>query len=158
IGSTPMRIRIDRRHDPISCSIGSGTHMKTVLRTILAVVAGLALAFVLVVAVEVFSAVVYPPPPGFKGTMEEMCEHVARYPHWILGVAVLAGSGTVAGSTWVATRIGNRWTGVAVFVILTAAIACNLSMLPYAMWFKVAMLGSLPLAYYLGGVRGARKA
>ncbi len=36
--------------------------MKTALRTLLAVVAGLALAFVLVIAVELFSAVVHPVP------------------------------------------------------------------------------------------------
>jgi hypothetical protein len=74
--------------------------MKTALRTVLGVVAGVALAFVLVIAVELFSAVVHPLPPGFAGTMDEMCLHVARYPDWVLGVVVLAWSATTFVSTW----------------------------------------------------------
>jgi hypothetical protein len=124
--------------------------MKTGLRAVLAVVAGMTLALVLVIAVELLSAVVHPVPPGFTGTMDEMCEHVARYPHWVLGVVVLAWSGTAFASTWVATRIGNRWAGLVVLVILTIGIAFNLSKLPYAMWFKVVMLICFPVACYLG--------
>ena len=62
--------------------------MKTLLRAVLAVVAGMALALVLVIGVEMFSSVVHPVPEGFTGTMDEMCQHVARYPDWVLGVAV----------------------------------------------------------------------
>jgi hypothetical protein len=126
--------------------------MRTALRTILAVVGGMALAFVLVIAVELFSAVVHPVPPGFTGTMDEMCEHVARYPHWILGVVVFAWSATAFASTWVATRLGNRFAGVAVIIILSFAIAFNVSKLPYAEWFKVVMLGFFPVACHLGAI------
>src|SRR5271166_6875648 len=111
--------------------------MKTALRTLLAVVAGMALALVLVIAVELFSAVVHPVPPGFTGTMDEMCQHVARYPHWVLGVVVLAWSATEFVSTWVATPIGNRLAGVAVILILTLAIVFNVLKRPYAMWVKI---------------------
>jgi hypothetical protein len=52
--------------------------MKTALRTTRGAVAGVELAFVLVIAVELFSAVVHPVPPGFTGTMDEMRQHVAR--------------------------------------------------------------------------------
>jgi len=127
--------------------------MKTALRTILAVVAGMALAFVLVIAVELFSAVVHPVPPGFTGTLDE---HVARYPHWVLGVVVLAWSATTFVSTWVATRIGNRLAGIAVILILTFAIVFNVSKLPYAMWFKVVMLSCFPVVCYLGVMRGVQ--
>ena len=131
--------------------------MKTALRTLLAVVAGMVLAFVLVIAVELFSAVVHPVPPGFTGTMDEMCQHVARYPHWVLGVAVLAWSATAFVSTWVTTRIGNRGAGIAVTFILALAIVSNVAMLPYTMWFKVVMLSCFPVACYLGVLRGVRK-
>ena len=116
----------------------------------------MALAFVLVIAVELFSAVVHPVPPGFTGTMDEMCQHVARYPDWVLGVVVLAWSATAFVSTWVATRMGNRGAGIAVSLILTIAIVCNVSKLPYAMWFKVVMLSCFPVACYLGVLRGVR--
>ena len=130
--------------------------MKTALRALLAVVAGVALAFVLVIAVELFSAVVHPVPPGFTGTMDEMCQHVARYPHWVLGVVVLAWSATTFVSTWVARRIGNRLAGIAGILILKFAIVFNVSKLPYAMWFKVVMLSCFLVACYLGGVRGVQ--
>jgi hypothetical protein len=115
----------------------------------------MALAFVLVMAVEFFSAVVHPVPPGFTGSMDEMCQHVARYPHWILGVVVLAWSATAFVSVWAATRIGSRSAGIAVILILTLSIVFNISMLPYAMWFKVVMLSCFPVACYLGVIRGA---
>jgi hypothetical protein len=130
--------------------------MKSALRTLLAVVAGMALAFVLVIAVEIFSAVVYPVPPGFTGTMDEMCQHVARYPRWILGVVVLAWSATAFVSTRVATRIGNRPAGIVVILIMTLAIVFNIAMLPYATWFKVVMLSCFPVACYLGAMRGSQ--
>ena len=117
----------------------------------------MALAFVLVIAVELFGAGAHPVPPGFTGTMDEMCQHVARFPHWVLGVVVLAWSVTTFVSTWVAARIGNRLAGIAVILILTFAIGFNVSMLPYAMWFKVVMLSCFPVACYLGGVGGVRK-
>jgi hypothetical protein len=130
--------------------------MKTALRAIAAVVAAITLAFVLVIAVELFSAVVHPVPQGFTGTMDEMCEHVARYPHWVLGVVVVAWSATAFLSAWVATRIGNRSAGIAVILILAFAIVFNVSKLPYAMWFKLVMLCSFPVACYLGYMRGVQ--
>jgi hypothetical protein len=124
--------------------------MKSVLRAVLAVVAGVALALVLVIGVEMFSAVVHPVPEGFTGTMDEMCQHVARYPDWVLGIVVLAWSAIAFVSTWVATRIGNRWAGLAVTLILTLGIVFNIAKLPYAMWFKVVMLICFAVACYLG--------
>ena len=43
--------------------------MKSALRIVLAVVAGMALAFALVVAVEFFSSVVHPFPADFDGNI-----------------------------------------------------------------------------------------
>ncbi len=127
--------------------------MKTLLRAVLAVVAGMALALVLVIGVEMFSAVVHPVPEGFTGTMDEMCQHVARYPDWVLAVVVPAWSAIAFVSTWVATRIGNRWAGLAVILILTLGIVFNIAKLPYVMWFKVVMLICFPVACYLGVMR-----
>ena len=110
--------------------------MKSVLHALLAIVVGMVLAFALVIAVELFSAMAHPVPTDFTGTTDEMCQHVAGYPHWVLGVVVLAWSATAFVSTWIATRIGNRWSGIAVSVILTLAVVFNVSMLPYAMWLK----------------------
>ena len=127
--------------------------MKNVLRIVLAVVAGMALAFVLVVAVELFSAVVHPFPPGLDPNAPgSIPEHVRRYPGWILAVCGLMWGATAAAATWVASRIGGRPAGAVVTLLLAAALAFNLSMLPYVMWFKIAM----PAAFFVACLVGIR--
>lgn len=130
--------------------------MKTFLRTILAVIAGMVVALALVIGVEFFSSIVHPVPPDCKETMEEMCQHVAKYPHWVLGVVVILWSATTFVSTWVATMIGRLVAGVVVSLLLLWAIAFNITMLPYATWFKVVMLSCFPMACYLGVRLGDR--
>ena len=131
--------------------------MKNVLRIVLAVIAGMALAFVLVVAVELFSAVVHPFPPGLDPNAPgSIPEHVRRYPGWILAVCGLMWGATAAAATWVASRIGGRLAGAVVTLLLAAALAFNLSMLPYVMWFKIAMPAAFFVACLIGIRSGAR--
>ena len=118
----------------------------TALRAVAAVIAGMLVAFVLVIAVELFSALVHPFPPGFGGTKEEICQHVERYPQWVLAVAVVAWGATVFISTWTAKRISGRGSALVVGFLLFAAVAFNLSMLPYPIWFKIANLLVFPAA------------
>jgi len=129
--------------------------MKSAVRTLLAVVAGMAVAFALVVAVEFFSSVVHPFPAGFDGNIPA---HVRRYPHWVLGVVVLMWGATAAAAIWVASRIGGRLAGALVTLLLASALAFNLSMLPYVMWFKVAMPAAFFVACLLGTRYGRRTA
>jgi MFS family permease len=124
--------------------------MARVIRVVLSVLAGMTLAGGLVVAVELLSAVVHPTPPGFTGTQQEMCEHVARYPQWVLAVVVVAWSATALASTWLATRLGRRIPGAVVGLVLVSAVAFNVSMLPYPTWFKVSVLICIPIACCCG--------
>ncbi|HET6323462.1 MAG TPA: hypothetical protein VFG04_02085 [Planctomycetaceae bacterium] len=124
--------------------------MAKAIRIVLGILIASTLAGGLLVAVELFSAVVYPMPPDSTNTKEEVCAHVAAYPHWILAVVVPAWSGTALASTWVATRLGGRVAGIVVALLFLAAIVMNLSMLPYTLWFKVTMLICAPLACLLG--------
>lgn len=117
------------------------------MRTLFAVVVGMALALALVVAVELLSAVVHPLPADFDGNM---AEHVRRYPHWVLGIVVLAWGATSTAATWVASRVGNRLAGSVVALLLAWALVFNLTMLPYTMWFKVVMFCAFPIACLLG--------
>ena len=131
--------------------------MKSAGRILLAVVAGMALAFALVVAVEMFSAVVHPFPPGFDPNAPgAIPAHVQRYPGWVLAVAGLMWGATAAAATWVASRIGGRLAGALVTLLLASALAFNLSMLPYVMWFKIAMPAVFFVACLLGIRRGRR--
>src|SRR5262249_25426316 len=125
-------------------------------RTVAAVIAGLLVAFVLIVAVEFFSNVVHPFPEDFGGTMEEICRHVERYPNWILAIAVLLWCGTALVSTWIAQKIGNIYSAVIVGLILLVALVLNISMLPYPIWFKIVNLLVIPAAS-VAGSRTARR-
>ena len=132
--------------------------MTSAARTLLAVVAGMALAFVLVVAVEMFSAVVHPFPPGSDPNAPgSIPEHVKRYPGWVLAVAGLMWGATAAAATWVASRIGGRAAGAIVALVLAWALIFNLMMLPYVAWFKIAMPAVFLVACLLG-IRYGRRA
>jgi hypothetical protein len=123
--------------------------MTSALRTVLAVVAGMTLAVALVVAVEAFSALVHPLPAELA---DDIPEHVRRYPPWVLAVVVLLWGGTGAAATWLAARIGHRAAGIIAALVLVSALLFNISLLPYPIWFEVAMLVALPGAC-LAGVR-----
>jgi cytochrome bd-type quinol oxidase subunit 2 len=105
--------------------------MKAVPRTLAAVLAGLLVLLILVVAVELFSAVVHPLPEDFRGTTDEMCQHVERYPQWLLAVVVPAWAVAAFASTWTARRIGNLFSAAIIGLLLLAALVFNISMLPY---------------------------
>jgi hypothetical protein len=124
--------------------------MATPFRAVCSILAGLALALVLVSAVELVGAVLHPVPPDYTGTMDEMCKHVERYPHWVLALVVPARGGTTFACTWVTSRIGGRASGAFVGLILLAAVVFNTAKLPDPMWFKIVNLIVFPAAIYLG--------
>jgi hypothetical protein len=129
---------------------GERLTMVTAFRAVCSILAGVVLALVLVSAVELVSAVVHPVPPDFTGTMDEMCKHVERYPHWVLALVVAAWGGTAFASTWVTSRIGGCGCGAFVGLILLAVVVFNIAMLPYPKWFTVVNLIAIPTAIYLG--------
>lgn len=132
--------------------------MATLFRAIGATVAGMVTAFILVIVVELFSAVVHPLPADFRGTMDEMCKHVERYPNWVLAVVVPAWAATALASTWIAGRLGNLWSALLIGLLLLAALVYNIWMLPYTIWFKVASLIVIPSAIVTGVYWSSRRA
>ena len=96
--------------------------MYTALRTLAAILVGMLLALVLVVAVEGFSAVAHPLPEDFGGTPEELYRHVERYPHWVLALVVPAWAVTALVGTWTAKRMGNLCSYAIVGLLLLAAL------------------------------------
>jgi hypothetical protein len=117
------------------------------------VIAGMLVALVLVIAVELASAVVHPLPADFGGTQEEMCAHVARYPAWVLALVVPAWGVIALAGTWTAGRLGGRGAALLVGLLLIAGVLWNISMLPYPMWFKIAS----PVAVIAAVVAGSRR-
>ncbi|HEY0981286.1 hypothetical protein [Schlesneria sp.] len=110
--------------------------MKALLRNAAAVFVGLLVLFVLVTAVEVVTLALHPYPENFTHTMEEVCQHVERFPAWILGLAAGAWAISAYLSTWVTRRMGSPYSAAVVGVLLLAALFGNLAMLPYPEWFK----------------------
>lgn len=124
--------------------------IQKMLRTLAAILVALFVAFILVVAVEFFSAVVHPLPQDFGGTMEETCRHVENYPAWVLAVVVPAWALIALISVFAARRIGNHYSAAFVGLLLLTAVAFNVSMLPYPTWFKIIILAAVPVAILAG--------
>lgn len=130
--------------------------MTKLFRIAIAVLAGFATSFALVVLVELFSAVVHPTPSDFDGSMEEMCVHVANYPHWVLAAVVPMWGLTAFLGTWIAGRIGNGFGAIVVAVLLVAAVVWNVAMLPYPIWFKLVQPLVIFVTVALGYQRSSR--
>ena len=81
--------------------------MKKALQVIAGTIAGLAVVFCLVIAVEIFSNWVHPLPPESEHSIEIMCAHVAAYPHWVLAAVVPMWGATAFAGAWVARSIGR---------------------------------------------------
>jgi hypothetical protein len=108
-------------------------------RSVGAVGAGLLAAMVLIVGIEGISSILHPFPPGVDPTDLEACKaHVARFPAWILLLAMAAWGTTTFVGSWLATRLGTRRHpahGIVIGTILLAAVVFNMAMLPYPIWF-----------------------
>ena len=71
----------------------------SMIRSALAVIISLVVAFVLVVALEGASAVLHPLPAEFDGSQNAMLDHVANYPNWVLAIVVVIWGATTFVST-----------------------------------------------------------
>jgi hypothetical protein len=131
--------------------------IKASLRTVAGTVIGFFVAFVLIVGVEGFSAVVHPLPKDFGGTMEEMCRHVERYPQWVLAVVVPMWAVAALVSTWIAQRIGSLYSAGIVGWLVVSALVFNVSKLPYPIWFKAVNLLVIPAAIVAGSRFAGRR-
>lgn len=128
-----------------------------ILRAIGGGVAAMVVALLLVIGVELVSAIVHPVPEDFDGSEAQMCAHVANYPAWVLVVVVPIWGATALLSTWIAGRLGNLVSALVVGVLLVAAVGFNVTMLPYPLWFKGACLLVIPAACLAGGYWARRR-
>src|SRR5262245_235705 len=126
----------------------------SLLRSIGNVLAGLALAFVFVVAAEVVGSIFHPFPPDVDPTDLEACKaHVARFPTWVLAVGAAIWVAAPLFGSWLATLLGSARHpahGIVVGVILLSLAGFNMSMLPYPIWFPIVIVLTFPLATILG--------
>ena len=129
----------------------------TILRRIAAVIAGMIVAVLIVLASEGIGHKIYPPPPGTDmHDMANVKAFVATLPLSVL-LIVLTGwlIATFAG-TWLAARIaGTPIPGYVVGALLLCGGIANAFMIPQPVWFSVASFVIYIGATWVGARAGA---
>ncbi len=132
--------------------------MRPVIRSVLAVILGMLVAFVLIGVVQTIGMRIYPPPPGMDPMSPESIKAaMARVPLAALLFVLLSyTAGSVAGG-WVAARMAptrRMLHAMLVAALLFGAGLMNLFMIPHPTWFAVVSSA----LYWLGAWSGARAA
>ncbi len=116
------------------------------IRALLAVAAGIAVAFVGISELQSLGHQIYPLPEGLDPADPEVAEVVGRTT--LLIVLVAYGLGTFCGA-WVAARIAGRpFPGLLVGGVMMLAGAANMVAIPHPLWFMgLGLLVFLPSAW-----------
>ncbi|HEU0153403.1 MAG TPA: hypothetical protein VFQ84_08675 [Arenimonas sp.] len=129
------------------------------LRSVLAVLAGILVMGIMVAAVQWLGHSLYPPPPGIDPTNHEaMIALISQMPKMALGIVLVAyASGTFLGAFTATTISVGHKRGVAIVVglVMLALVALNFSVIPHPAWMVAAGL-VIPLPFALLGWRLAR--
>jgi hypothetical protein len=135
--------------------------MKSILRSVLAVLLGAVAGGVLIMAVEMLGATIYPLPPGVDPSdSEAVRKAMAGVPAGALLLVLLGWIlGTFAGA-WIAARLALKSPmrhGLVLGVLFLAAGIKNMLDFPHPVWFWVlGIMVFLPAAYF--GAKLARGA
>lgn len=114
-------------------------------RMLLAMLIGLVLQFVLIIAIDVFGSAKFPVPSGFVGSrLERQAIVVANYPTWYLGLILLCCSIFWFVCFWSFVRICGSGIAIVAFIspgqigILGRFYQCS-----YPIWFQIMAFGCL---------------
>lgn len=132
---------------------------RTMGRTVLGVLAGLATMFLVIMVVELLGAQLFPPPQGLDmHDPQALADAMAQMPLGALAVVVAAWVlGAFAGG-WVAAKVAVGYPRVAAVIVALAVVAGVVMMIlsfPHPMWMTVLGL-VLPVPAALAGARLAR--
>jgi hypothetical protein len=123
------------------------------IRSILAGIVGIVVAFGIVVANETLGHMMFPPQEGIDFTDPEVVRpYLASLPAWKL-LQVMAGwvIGVFAGilvAAWIGRTRVLAYTVIIGGLMLAATIS-NLIIIPHPMWFNVTSLGAIALGAWL---------
>ena len=120
------------------------------IRSILAVIGGLAAGFFVIYLLELIGRGIYPSPEGLNmNDPEAVRQHIENAPAGTLLMIILAHfAGTFAAVfASIKTDNGNKMAGYIAGGLLLAGTIANLIMIPHPGWFSVAD----PLGSILGG-------
>lgn len=124
------------------------------LRKVLGVVAGLAIAFILVAISRWLVNYIAPPPPGDYSDPAFMRQVIARAPAgWLAGGAIGCGIAAFIGAAWAAaTARDGPWPAWTVAALLGAATLARVVILPHPLWFTLLALLLIGGAGWLAGL------
>jgi hypothetical protein len=126
--------------------------MPPALRSVLAVLAGIAVFLVTAIVVEGVSAWLFPPPPGLDlSKPEDMKTLMETIP---LGAKLIVMAG------WVAARLAGRSPlrhAGAIGVLGVVGAVATMLMIPHPLWMWVVGLIAFPAAAYLAGLVAGRQ-
>lgn len=130
------------------------------LRVVLAIVAGVVVAFLFVFVTELVWQAINPMPAGLdRNDSAAMAAYVADAPVVNLGVVLFGWAlGTLAG-TYAAATIGRRgaWPGWVVAGVVLAATLANFAMIRHPVWFMGVALVAIAGGGWAGSRLGARR-
>lgn len=133
--------------------------MHPILRSVLAVLAGALVAFVLIAVIELLSGKLYPLHVK-SGDPEDLAAAMARAPLGALLLLLLGWAVGTAAGAWTAARAAGRSHlvhGLVVGVLLLGAAIENLLAIPHPLWFWIAAVALFLPCAYLGATLAARR-
>lgn len=124
------------------------------LRVVLGIIAGIAIAMGCIFVVEAIGHQLYPPPPGAAmNTPEVVADYIARAPTMALAFPPLGWFLGVAIGGWAALSITRKsWAGWVIAGVVLAGGIVNLFLIPAPLWMQIAAVAA-PL---LGGLVAAK--
>lgn len=119
------------------------------LRTILGIVAGVVLAFVVLIGLEMAGHAAMPPPAGLDpADPEDLKQMVASASATAKAWVVFAWFAAVVAGGWVARRLSRKgWAGWVIAGLIVLGGVANIMMIPHPLWMQIAAVAA-PL---LGG-------
>lgn len=122
------------------------------LRTILAVFAGLIVAVVTMLALEYVGMSLFPPPPGTRLDNEaDLAALMASAPTGKLAWVLMGWTLAAFVGGWIAARLSKQHrpaAAITVGVLIVAGVILNVSMLPHPLWMTIAgVLLPIPAAW-----------
>ena len=119
------------------------------LRTILGIVAGVVVAFVVLMGLEMAGHAAIPPPAGLDpADPEDLKQMVASASTAAKAWVVFAWFAAVVAGGWVARRLSRAsWAGWVIAGLIVVGGIANIMMIPHPLWMQIAAV----VAPLLGG-------
>lgn len=128
------------------------------LRTVLAIIAGVVVAFAITFAVELIWRQLAPMPSGANMSDPAAVSAFLRtVPLTALLVVLLGWTVAIFAGTFTAARLARKgeWPGWIVLALFLAATGANFFMIAHPVWFVAASVAAILLAGWLGARLGA---